>query len=553
MKNFFFLFICIALVCCKKNHESNSSITSNPNYEKAKEFKVSNLDSAFTYFNLAKNDFLTKKDSVGAAKSLINMAIIQSDLGDYYGSIETSLEADKYLETTKEDVFVNNLYSSNYNNLAISSKSLKNYSQAEAYYLDALKTTDKEQYRLIIKNNIGDVLILQNKTDSAINLLENLVSTKDSIGYARVLNNLAKAKFLKNDEYNALPELEKALKIRKLQKDSLGINSSFATLADFFKKKNKDRSLFYAKQMLERAYKNKSPDDQLEAFEKIINLDEKNYLKYFRQFQKLQDSLQTSRNKAKNQFAIIRYDVEKLKADNAERDIQVLRQSFGLGLLTTILIVVYFWNEKRKKNIRREKEQEKQLEIKNTELKYSKKVHDVVANGLYHMMTDIENNPEISKIKLLNDMEKMYEESRDIAHQSLIEKDFSSRFTQMVSSYSLPEQKVVIVGYKEEIWENISANTQLELYYILRELLVNMKRHSQAKLASLKFEKNNNLLKIKYTDNGMGIKNLSTQKGTGIQNTENRIEAIDGDINFEENPNGGLIIKITIPINSKYV
>jgi hypothetical protein len=42
---------------------------------------------------LAKNDYLKENDSIGAAKSLVNMAIIQTKKGDFYGSIETSLEA----------------------------------------------------------------------------------------------------------------------------------------------------------------------------------------------------------------------------------------------------------------------------------------------------------------------------------------------------------------------------------------------------------------------------------------------------------------------------
>lgn len=554
MKNFLIFILLISLFHhCKKYSTEDPAITSNPSFEKAKKLKNINIDSAFYYFNIAKNDFLNKNDSIGAARSLVNMAIIQSDTGDFYGSIETSLEADKYLKTSLKNDFVNNLYSSNYNNLAISSKSLKNYNDAEKYYQKALETTDKEEYKSVINNNISDALILQNKTESAIKLLQRLLKTKDSINYARVLNNLAKAKFLRNTNYNAIPELEEALHIRKVQKDSLGLNSSFATLADFFKNKDKTQSLFYAKKMLDRAEKNESPDDQLEALQKIINLDEKNYSKYFNRFQKLNDSLQTARNKAKNQFAIVRYDVEQKNAQNQILKTKTFQQNIGIAFLILALVVGFFWNEKRKKNIRREKEQEKQLEVKNTELKYSKKVHDVVANGLYHLMIEIENNPDINRIKILNDMEKMYEESRDISHDRMSEVDFHERFGKMINSYQTDDQKVIPIKYVEKIWEKIPQNTQSELFYAIREILVNMKKHSDATFVALKFEKDDNTLRITYTDNGKGIKNLDTQRGAGIRNTENRIDTIGGDIIFEENPNGGLIIKITIPIHSKYV
>ncbi|MFY7815773.1 MAG: sensor histidine kinase, partial [Chryseobacterium taeanense] len=233
--------------------------------------------------------------------------------------------------------------------------------------------------------------------------------------------------------------------------------------------------------------------------------------------------------------------VQTLKAESAVQDSKILL--LIVALILSIVLIIWF----RKRQIRLK--QEKELEVKNTQLKMSKKVHDVVANGLYHMMVDVQNNPEVDKTKILNNIEKMYEESRDISHETIIEEDFSSRFVKMISSYSSPEQKVLTVGYNENIWENVSYNVQLELYYIVREVLVNMKKHSSAKLASLKFEKNNDLLKIKYTDNGVGIENLNDRKGAGIHNTENRIESIGGDITFEKNPSGGLIIQITIPIH----
>ena len=311
--------------------------------------------------------------------------------------------------------------------------------------------------------------------------------------------------------------------------------------------------MLYSYKLLETSKKIKKPEDQINALQRLIVLDKLNYLKYFKRLTAINDSTQTSRNKAKNQFAMVRYDVEKLKAEKAEKEVEGLQKNVGLTGLALLLIGGFFWNEKRKKNIRQEKEKEKELEVKNTELRYSKKVHDVVANGLYHLMIDIDNNPNINRMKILNDMEKMYEESRDISHERSAEIDFHERFAMMMNSYSNAEQKVIPTKYTEHIWEKITQNAQSELFYIVREILINMKKHSDAKLVVLKFDKDEHALHITYTDNGKGIKNLNTQKGAGIRNTENRIDAIGGDIIFEDNPNGGLIIKITIPIHSKHV
>ena len=167
-------------------------------------------------------------------------------------------------------------------------------------------------------------------------------------------------------------------------------------------------------------------------------------------------------------------------------------------------------------------------------------------------MVKVENQEELDKEKLLDKLEKMYEESRDIAHEDLneqLEKEFSVKLFEMISSYSSPQQKVLVIGNEQTIWQNVSQNIQSEIFYALRELMINMKKHSQATLVSVKFEKIENILKIKYTDNGLGMGNIENKKLSGIKNTENRIENIGGDINFEKNLQKGLQVNMSIPIH----
>ena len=258
--------------------------------------------------------------------------------------------------------------------------------------------------------------------------------------------------------------------------------------------------------------------------------------------------MQTARAKARNQFALIRYETEKAKTENIEKENHIFRQRVAIAFLFTGLLVGLFWYLRRKKRL----EQEKEIEVKNTQIKYSKKIHDVVANGLYQTMVEVENQEELDKEKLLDKLEKMYEESRDIAHEDLneqLEKEFSVKLFEMISSYSSPQQKVLVIGNEQTIWQNVSQNIQSEIFYALRELMINMKKHSQATLVSVKFEKIENILKIKYTDNGLGMGNAENKKLSGIKNTENRIENIGGDINFEKNLQKGLQVNMSIPIH----
>lgn len=553
MKKSLFTIILISLFSCKKENITKPNSTTNSHFVKAKEYLNKNAsDSAFYYFNLAKDSFLTDNDSVGAARSLVNMAIIQADKGDYYGSIETSLEADKFLTTAnKKDPIINNLFASNYNNLAISSKSLKNYKDSEKYYQKALKLTTDKNYRSVIYNNIGDVLIMQNKPKLAKKYLENAIISEDSINYARALNNLAKAKFLENKNYDPLPELFTALKIRKKINDSWGENSSYATLADYYINKNTNDALVFAKMMLHKAIENKSPDDQLEALDKIIKLDPKNYLEYFSKFQSMNDSLQTARNKDKNQFAVFRYDLEGKKAENERlkaNTVQTEYQNLILASLTIALllalILIIIWYRKRQIRLQREKE----LEVKNTELKYSKKVHDKVANKVYHVMSEVENTANVDKDKLLDKLESIYHISRDISYEDkeiIIEQNFSQQLYEMLTSYSSDTITVIAIGNEEQLWKDIMHSSKIEIFYILQEFMINMKKHSHADHVIIKFQKENSQINISYSDNGIGIQLHSPKNG--LRNTETRIKSLNGTINFDTEPETGLKINLSFP------
>ncbi|WP_048501630.1 ATP-binding protein [Chryseobacterium sp. BLS98] len=543
-KIFFFLLIFLLLFSCKKKNLA----LDNAFYKEARKFRNSNItDSAFYYYNLAKSDYLKDHDSTGAAKSLVNMAILQSKKGDFYGSIETSLEANNLLKNERDSI-VRSTLASSYNNMAISSSFLQNYDESAKFYIQALKYANPGENKFIYYNNIGDVLILQGKTKLAQKYLNNALLAKDSTNYSRALNNLAKAKFLEDKNYNPLPELYKALEIRSRLKETVEQNSSFATISDYFTDKDQKKSLFFANQLLSTAEKIKSPDDQVQALKRIINLDPENYLKNFKRFNFINDSIQTARSKAKNQFAIIRFDVEKIKAQNAEKEIQLLQRNIGLGTLSILLIGGFFWNKRRKKRL----QQEKELEIKNTQLKLSKKVHDVVANGIYQVMTKIENQENFDKEKALDELEFVYEKSRDISYEKTDPendlKDWKEKISSLIASFKNEKTETYTVGNESNIWTGFSTSTFEDIYQVIRELLVNMKKHSRASRVVFKFERINNLVKIQYTDDGIGIPGDMLYKN-GLTNTGTRIDGIHGEIIFDNKSEKGLKVNISFPVS----
>lgn len=542
----FILITLLILINCKEKIKNNSTDGENKNLNKAREFRESsNEDSAYVYYVKAKEELLKDKNNTEAARAIVNVAIIECDKGDYHSSITNSIEAEKLLKN-KKDSNALKIASSNYNSIAIASKNLKNYSQAIDYYKLAIKTSQKEIDSLAFYNNIGDTYLEQKNNKIAKSYFKIALKTTDSIDFARALNNLAKANFLETPSYNAYPVLEKALLIRMRQKDDKEITSSFSTLADFYFKRNPKKSLFYTNEMYKIALKNKNPDDQLEALNKLILLNSNEYSLNFSRYVSLKDSVQNARNNDFQRFGLIKFDVEKQKRSNQELTARNFQQNIGITFLALALIGTFIWYRKRRQRILLESENK----LKEQQLKTAKKVHDVVANGIYQVMTKIENQGSFNKEQALDELEFVYEKSRDISYENPDSQDekFNDKISKLVASFKNDEINTFTVGNQEETWENVTKSTQTEIYQIIRELLVNMKKHSEANNVVFKFEKINNLININYADNGIGISDDLIFKN-GLSNTVSRIENINGKITFETKTEKGLKINISFPVS----
>lgn len=540
--------------CSKKNKQLQNTGEDLESYVKARKLRDSGkTDSAFYYYNIAKIQYQVMKDSMGVAQSLINMAIIQTNQADYFGGIETSVLAENYLKKLKAEKAKDYL-GRNYNNIAIASSRLKNFDDALVYYKKALDFAPKELHP-ILYNNIGDTYNCLGNYQKAINVLNQGEKGSDSLNLARVITNRATAKFQINSENSPLKDFREALKIRQKLNDQTSLNSSYAALSDYYKKINrKDSALFYAEKMLQTAKNINNADDELEALQRLIYLNHQNSATFSKIFIEKNDSLSTARLRAKNQFALIKSNIDKTEAENKElalKNIENEQKTLFTNIIVTVLclLLIFGWLyfNKRKKLQQKEKE----LEVRKTELKYSKKVHDVVANGIYQVMTKLENQQQISLNETLDDLEEIYNKSRNLSYEGnseSFEEEFSDKIRKLASYFKNENTETYLAGNDSEIWKNINPNLRSETYQILRELLVNMKKHSKANRVILKFSRQNNELQINYIDNGVRIKEKQFYKN-GLQNVVSRIENLNGEITFDTKTETGLKIYFTFPVS----
>ncbi|QES89847.1 tetratricopeptide repeat-containing sensor histidine kinase [Rhizosphaericola mali] len=513
-------------------------------YKNGEAFFDTNVDSAFFYFNKVT---LNASDTLEIAMAYSYLSILLTDAGDYYGSQENLLASLKLLDEKKEEHRGTLL--SDFNELGTTNLKLGNYESALYYFDQALKYVNDQDFKNTVLNNKALVFEKLGNYNNAINIYQSLIAQqiKNTKTYARILCNYAIVKWKEDSSYNAAPELQASLHIREKLEDKWGINSSLSHLSEFYSNTHPDSALLYANKMYTIAQQLKSPENELEALHKLIHLRASvQNQHYFDRYFSLSDSLQASRNSAKNQFALIKYETAKMKVDklalekdNSDKKIQIVILSLLSTLIIGISVIGFILYRKRKQKI-----------FHQQQLKTAQKVHDKVANNIYRIISELEHKNTIEKDYLLEQLDTVYERSRNISHEIAdpTSTDFSETLQSMLTSFSSATTAVLLVGNSNDIWKNITTKVQNELQNILQELMVNMKKHSTASNVIIKFEILKSQLQITYKDDGIGLPQ-QIKYGKGIRNTENRIKNIGGKIIFENSKNQGLKILLFAPID----
>ena len=509
--------------------------------------KNNQKDSAYFYYSKSKNFFLDKKDSTRIGRNLINLAIIESDYGSYTASDSLLVQSLKYIK--KEDY---NSRASAYNCLAINSKKQFLYNDAITNYNKAIEISKRPSSKIIYKSNIGNVYKELKDYSKAISILENLL--KDSIANqktkARIIDNLAHIKWLQNPKTNVLKDLIKSKIGKEKIKDNFGLIASFSHLSEYFENKNKTQSLFYANKMYQTAKGQNATNGQLEAIDKIVNLETpRKSIKYYKESIHLRDSLQETNTKRQYKFAKIKYNYEeeekqklKFKTLAAENELIAEKennQKKNIGIFAALSTLGFlFFIYRRKQQHKKRVLQETYI----TETRIAKKLHDELGNDVYNLLTKVQK-PNFEATEIVDDLDKIYLQTRAISHENdIIETGdkFEDFFRSLVANYNSDECKITLKDLNLVKLNSISDEKQIVVYRVFNELFVNMKKHSKASLVLISCKKINNQIEMMYFDNGIGFKENTIVFKNGLKNMETRIKKIKGTISFENKSENGL-------------
>jgi signal transduction histidine kinase len=505
-------------------------------------------DSAFFWFNHYVNN---PDDTLKKGKAYNYMGQIQWRIGDLYGAQESLTNAIKTLDPLSKENHTELRYT--YNLLGNISLDLGLYDEALGYYDNAIFFAKGTDYIPEVMNGKATAFQRKQNYKDAIAIYDSILALKpgDQDLVARVIDNRARTKWLQNSAYPALPEFYSALNIRIDSQYNVGLNASYAHLSDYYVRLNPDSAFYYAQKMREKAVEIKSPDDILEAVDKLIRLSNSSALmKYwYGEFKRLSDSIQFSRDTTRSRFASIRFGAAKSKADNLTLQQHITKQRvltvgiviMALALITALLI----WFRRRRQKLKQESENA----IRESKLKTSQKVHDVVANGLYTIMNELEHADTPEKEPLLNKIENLYEKSRNISYEDLPvnSTEYDKQIHQLLNSFTNEHTKVFAVGNQQTFWNKITASQKHELQLVLNEIMINMQKHSGAKNVVIHFKQENKAGFINYKDDGVGFR-TGVEFGNGLNNTVSRIRSLNGQITFEKSSGQGVSIAISFPL-----
>lgn len=522
-------------------------------------------NSALSYFNKSNIQFKNAKDSCNVVYSLLMMSGILKEKSDYYDMEAVNTEALKFIPSCDTNAKYN--YSCIYNNLGIALKETFDYEKSLQYYKKARQYADHDFAKITLENNIAAVYTLSNEPKKALAILIPLEQQakhfKDTKIHTRISNNIGLA-YLKLNDGRSLDYFLRGLRIRQAENDHYGLMNCYAHLANYYKVNRKTIPLAnqYALKSYIEATKLGVTEERLKALKILATTSfGQESSRYLENFFKLNDSLTAVKQKNKNQFAKIKYDFseqmeqnQKLKAQETEKDL-ILANSKNqvlllliLGIMTTgsTILLLNYLKKKRKKEILQEGY--------NTETRISKQLHDELANDMYHAMTFAEtqnlvdeNNKEI----LLNTLDLIYKRTRNISKEnSPIDTGihFDHYLKEMIADFSNSKVNILINGIESITFLHIEINIKIIIYRVLQELLVNMKKHSQCSIVVISFKKTAYNLQIEYSDNGIGIPPTKKNLKNGLQNVENRIDSINGTINFDVSSGKGFKVSLSIPV-----
>jgi signal transduction histidine kinase len=527
-------------------------------------------DSAIFYYKksieiILKNNLKTNN----LINPYINLGITLSQQNSLEKAIEYLMLALKYAEANRSNqiIFV-------YNQIAVNFLKLKEFNKAETYLSKALLLAEKleDNYGLAsIHNALG--YLYETKDNNFIKALDHY--EKSNFYHARMSNkrewatsyfNIGLQHLRLNKPKLAFSNFTKAIQIS----DSLGSSDlqiiGLYYLAEYYAATANVAAMDSTLSRVESILYNKSKIEHKDHYYRISQFlqrsgSSKEAIKYVEHYAILLDSMHQLNNVKSLADIETKYQTEKkekenlfLKQQNAEQKIAVqqatiLNQRYSFIALTAVLGIlgIIFYSRNRRRKLR----DEHIINLAQTKQKEHEKIgadlHSTKAKDLEKIASNLEEKGDVAtalKVREVKDSIRLL--SHELFQIPFSQLEFDDQIINLLFEYNSESLKITHQGIHTIPWPQVNDTIKRNLYLIISEAISNIKNHSGASEANLKFQKNNKNIDITITDNGIGFTEEDLKKGHGIGNMRMRVNEIKGSIRFDAVKNKGSEIGIFI-------
>ena len=553
-----------------------------------------NNDSAFYYYRQAEKlySWLKDTDSKTLGEVVLYKAYIYYNIGEYVLCETEAVRALRLLLNENRPTDIYNCY----NLIASALDGQNNNSEAIHYFQLALdKLNDYKQegytesqivlYKASCYNNMGGVYVKMGQHKRALSIYEQALAFKEvktvPYLYAKLLNNLAYAKFKSGDNSN-LPDLfYQSLKIRDSLGNKPGIIASNVALGEYYlSTKDTVKSIRYLKTAYSQAKVIKSHFDILNSLKILSEIDKKNNSFFKDRYIKVNDSLQEIAKSTRNKFARIEYETDKLQG---EKEALVKKNSFIIGISLIVLLfiaaifVIYYLNSRNKELLLVQEQQKANEEIyqlmfeqqgKIEEAKTEEKsriameLHDGILNNIYAVRLNlefinkkVEEEYVLKRKEYIKELQNIEAEIRGVSHDLSRNALFNQEqsFENMLEFMITSQKNTFDTEFNASIdpsidWENMSNICKVNIYRIIQEALQNINKYSHAKEAEVEVTLRKEKLLIIITDDGVGFDPEKAKGGIGLKNLKKRTDALNGKLKISSEPGKGAVVEVLMPL-----
>lgn len=468
------------------------------------------------------------------------------------------------------------------------------YDEAISYYELAfrqLSSFDKEvygedlinYYKAVCYNNMATTYVDMGEYEKPQKLFRDALNytSKESNPsmYAKLINNLAYAKF-KSGDFAGVPEMFfESLEIRDSIKNISGIVSSKMNLAEYYAyKKDTLQAISYLEDAYVKAKEIKSHFEILNSLKLLGDFDKPKSAYYYKKVSVVTDSLQMVAQANKDKFARIEYETEKLED---EKEALVKRNGFIIGVSAMVLLfigavfIIYYLNSRNKKLVMEQEQQKANEEIYQLMFEQQTKIdkarteeksriamelHDGILNNIYAVRLNLEfinrNTDEESvaqRKEYIKQLQTVESEIRGVSHDLSRNAVFYEKsFKDVIESLVLTQKNEFNTAFDVDIddninWENLPNIQKVNVYRVIQEGLQNINKYSVAKNAIVEIKKGYDAIELTISDDGIGYDPDKVKGGIGLRNLKKRTSVLNGSLDIISAPGKGAKIHIVFP------